>query len=94
MANWVPERAESALKYFVDQKNGDRMIKQLLLNSVTAKYHDLSVSRRSITCVSLQLWQIIVDLLATNKSRYFAQPSSIIVNWSHLSNGYSNLSTG
>ena len=81
MANLVPERAESALKYFVDQKNGDRMIKQLL-NSVTAKYHDLSVSRRSITCVSLRLWQIIIDLLATDKSRYFAQPSSIIiVNW-------------
>ena len=52
------------------------MIKQLL-NSVIAKYRDLSVSRRSIICLSLQLWQII-DLLATDKSRYFAQP--IIVN--------------
>ena len=31
-----------------DQENGDRMIKQkLLLNSVIAKYHDLSVSPRS-----------------------------------------------
>ena len=32
-------------------KLGDRKIKQLL-NSVIAKYHDLSVSRRSIICLS------------------------------------------
>ena len=56
---------------------GDRMIKQLL-NSVIAKYRDLSVSRRSIICLSLRLRQII-DLLATDKSRYFAQPRPIIV---------------
>ena len=43
-------------------KLGDRMIKQLLI-SVTAKYRDLSVSRRSIICLSLRLRQII-DLLA------------------------------
>ena len=55
------------------------MIKRLL-NSVSAKYRDLSVSRRSIICLSLLLWQI-VDLLATNKSRYFAQPRPIIVNY-------------
>ena len=54
------------------------MIKQLL-NSVIAKYRDLSVSRRSIICLSLRLRQII-DLLATDKSRYFAQPRPIIVN--------------
>ena len=59
-------------------KLGDRMIKQLL-NSVIAKYRDLSVSRRSIICLSLRLRQII-DLLATDKSRYFAQPRPIIVN--------------
>ena len=46
------------------------MIKQLL-NSVIAKYRDLSVSR---------LRQII-DLLATDKSRYFAQPRPIIFNY-------------
>ena len=41
------------------------MIKQLL-NSVIAKYCDLLVSCRSIIiCLSLQLWQIIIDLLAT-----------------------------
>ena len=55
-------------------KLGDRMIKQLL-NSVVAKYRDLSVSRRSIICRSR-----IIDLLATEKSRYFAQPRPIIVN--------------
>ena len=60
-------------------KLGDRMIKQLL-NSVIAKYRDLSVSRRSIICLSLRLRQII-DLLATDKSRYFAQPRPIIVNY-------------
>ena len=59
------------------KKLGDRMIKQLL-NSVVAKYRDLSVSHRSIICLSLRLRQII-DLLATDKSRYFAQPRPIIV---------------
>ena len=54
------------------------MIKQLL-NSVIAKYRDLSVSRRSIICRSRRLRQII-DLLATDKSRYFAQPRPIITN--------------
>ena len=53
-------------------KLGDRKIKQLL-NSVIAKYRDLSMSRRSIIYLSLRLRQII-DLLATDKSRYFAQP--------------------
>ena len=57
----------------------DRMKKQLL-NSVVAKYSDLSVSRRSIICLSLWLRQII-DLLATDKSWHFAQPHPIIVNY-------------
>ena len=51
------------------------------------------MSRRSIICLSLRLRQIIY-LLATDKSRYFAQPRPIIVNYllrteitkSHLSN--------
>ena len=55
------------------------MIKQLL-NSGIAKYRDLSASRRSIICLSLRLRQII-DRLATDKSRYFAQPRPIIVNY-------------
>ena len=53
------------------------MIKQLL-NSAIAKYHDLSVARRSIICLCLRHRQII-DLLATDKSRYFAQSRPIIV---------------
>ena len=55
------------------------MIKQLL-NSVIAKYRDLSVSRRSIICRSRRLRQII-DLLATDKSRYFGQPRPIIAKY-------------
>ena len=53
------------------------MIKQLL-NSVIAKYRDLSLSRRSIICLGLRQ---IIDLLATDKSRYFAQPRPIIVSY-------------
>ena len=55
------------------------MTKQLL-NSVIAKYRDLSVSLRSIICLSLRRRQII-DLLATDKSRYFAQTRPINVNY-------------
>ena len=55
-------------RYSIKNKLGDRMLK-LLLNSVIAKYRDLSVSRRSI-----------IDLLATDKSQYFAQPRPVIVN--------------
>ena len=54
----------------------DQMIKQLL-NSVIAKYNDLSVSRRSIICLGLRLQ--IIDLFATDKSWYFAQPRLIII---------------
>ena len=60
------------------------MIKQLL-NPVMTKCRDLSVSRRSIICFSLRLQQII-DLLATDKSRYFAQPRLIIANCSQRLN--------
>ena len=55
------------------------MIKQLL-NSVIAKYRDLLVSRRSI----------IIDLLATDKSRYFAQPRAIIVHYLRRTAGMSS----
>ena len=56
----------------------------VLLNDKTiikldfAKYRDLLVSRRSIICLWLRHRQII-DLLATDKSRYFAQPRPTIV---------------
>ena len=49
VAGSVPQQAESDFAYLVDQKNGDRMIKPIL-NSVIAKYRELSVSRRSIIC--------------------------------------------
>ena len=57
----------------MQNKFNDQMIKQSL-NSVFAKYRDLSVSRRSI---------IIIDLLATDKSRYFDHPRPIIVKYLH-----------
>ena len=47
-----------------------------LLKAVIAKYRDLSVSRR------------IIDLFATDKSRYFAQPRLICQNDQHLSRDY------
>ena len=65
-----------SLRFPNKNKLGDRMIKQLL-NSVIAKYRVLSVSRRSM----IRLRQMI-DLLATDKSRDFAQPRPIIVNYS------------
>ena len=49
-----PEQAESDLTCLVDEKNGDRMIKQLL-NLVIAKYRDLSLSGRSVICNYLYL---------------------------------------
>ena len=51
-----------------------------LLNSVIAKYRNLSVSRISVIYLSLRLPQAI-DLFATEKSRYFAQPRQIIVKY-------------
>ena len=58
------------------------MIKQLLYSAI-AKYRDLSVARRSIICLCFRHRQII-DLLATHKSRYFAQPRPIIVYYSSI----------
>ena len=76
-----PELSESDFpKIIMKNKLGDRIIKQLL-NSVVAKYRNLSVSRGSIMCLSFRLQQII-DLLATDKSQYFAQPCPIIVSYS------------
>ena len=66
-------------RYSLKNKLGDRMIKQLL-NSVIAKYRDLSVSRRSIICLSLRLRQII-DLISSDKSRYFGQRRPILANY-------------
>ena len=68
----------ASLRYISKNKLRDWMIKQLL-KSVIAKYSDLPVSRRWNICLSLRLQQII-DLLATDKSRNFAQPRPTIVN--------------
>ena len=66
-------------RYSLKNKLGDRITKQLL-NSVIAKYRGLSVSRRSIICLSLRLRQII-DLISSDKSRYFAQRRPILANY-------------
>ena len=59
-------------RYSLKNQLGDRMLKQFL-NSITVRCRDLSVSPRSIICRSLRPQQII-DLLTTDKLRYFAQP--------------------
>ena len=52
---WKMAESFASRRYSLKNKLGDRMIKQLL-NSVMAKYRDLSVSRRSIIiCLSLRL---------------------------------------
>ena len=76
----VPRAGREGFDIFCWSKERWSNDKQLL-NSVIAKHHDLSVSRRSIICLSLRLREII-DLLAIDKSRYFAQPRSITVNYS------------
>ena len=58
MADQFPEQAESDLTYLVDQKNSDRMFKQLL-NSAIANYRDLLVASRSIICQRQRMRQII-----------------------------------
>ena len=47
MEDRFPEQAESDLTCLFDEKNSNRMIKQLL-NLVIVKYRDLSLSRRSV----------------------------------------------
>ena len=76
---WKKADRFASRRYSLKNKLGDRMIKQLL-NSVITKYRDLPVSRTSIICLSLRLRQII-DVLTTDKSRYFAQPRPITVNY-------------
>ena len=68
--------------YLLKNKLSDRMIKQYYYWTLLSRnnYCDLSVSRKSIICLSLQLRQI-VDLLATDRSWYFAQPCPIIANY-------------
>lgn len=67
----LPWAAWEWFKY--ENKLGDQIIKQLL-NSVIAKYCDLSVSRWMKYWPHSSVPQLI-DLLATAKSQYFAQPA-------------------
>ena len=76
---WKKADRFASRRYSLKNKLGDPMTKQFL-NSVATTYRDLPVSRTSIICLSLRLRQII-DLLATDTSRYFAQPRPIIVNY-------------
>ena len=75
MEDRFAEQAESDLICLVDEKNGDRMIKQLL-NLVIAKYRDLSLSRRSVICNYLYL--ICSPLTNHNILLNFAQQLLII----------------
>ena len=75
---WVPRAVREWFDIFSWSKerwSNDKTIIELGY----CKICDLSVSRRPIICLSLRLQQII-DLLAIDKSRYFAQPRSTIVN--------------
>ena len=57
---WKMAERFASRRYSLKNKLGDRMIKQLL-NSVIAKYRDLSVSGRSIIiCLNLRLGQITI----------------------------------
>ena len=60
----MPDRFASR-RYSLKNKLGDRRKKQLL-NSIIAKYRDLSASRRSIICLNLPLRQIMICTKLTN----------------------------
>ena len=64
---------QSDLTYLVDQKNGDRMIKNNY-------WTQLSQNIVSCQCLADRLF-VSADLLPTDKSRYFAQPRSTMVNY-------------
>ena len=78
--NWFLQAARVyRLPPKIQNKLGDRMIKQLL-NSVIAKDRDLSVSRRSIVCLSLRLRQIIDLLATTTTTTRFIRTAIITIN--------------
>ena len=69
----------SFLRSLLRQNGRSLRFSRIFINK-TNSVIELSVSRRPIICRSRRLRQII-DLLATDKSRYFAQPRAIIVNY-------------
>ena len=67
--------------YLTAQGNHLQFFIQDCANNYTRAEHNLSVSCKSlIICLSLQFRQIM-DLLANEKSQYFAQPHPIIVKY-------------
>ena len=67
-------------RYLLKNKLGDRMRKKKYIElGYRRKRRDLPVSCGSIICLSIRRRQII-DPLATDKSRYFAQPRPITIN--------------
>ena len=83
--NWfLPAARAYSFPPKIENKFGDRMIKQLL-NSVIAKYRDLSVSRRSIICLGLRLLKIIDKTKeqcinqSTNKTVHGLESSHLIL---------------
>ena len=65
---WKWQKSLRFLKISIKKQTrwlNDKTIKKLLLSSVIAKYHDLSVSHRSIICLSLRLtnYNILLNLI-------------------------------
>ena len=65
-------------KIFIKNKHGEQMIKQLL-NSVIANIVICQCLADQLFASAFGLGKYIIDLLATEKSRYFAEPRPIIV---------------
>ena len=65
MEDRVPEEAESDLTCLVDQKNGDRMIKQLL-NLVISKYRDLLCLADQLFATAFGFGKYLICLPLTN----------------------------
>ena len=64
--------------FIKNNKLGDRMIKQLL-NSVIANIVICQCLADQLFASAFGFGKYIIDLLATDKSRYFAEPRPIIV---------------
>ena len=65
-------------RYSLKSKLGDQMIKQLL-NSVTPNIVICQCLADQLFASAFNFGKYIIDLLATDKSRYFAEPRPIIV---------------
>ena len=70
----------SYLRSFLRENGRSLCFPRIFIKKKQTRWSNDNWSRRSIICLSLRHWQII-DLLATDKSQYFAQPRPIIVNY-------------